>query len=99
MTALIYKNVHVSYKSGEHEDIDAIYIGECALALVSDEPIFKVQKQILELMYRNVIWENIIRIMSNQFHKSFTEKNSFEFYISLIFHHLTMDSSNLQFTL
>ena len=99
MTALIYKDVHLSGKSETDEEVEQIRIGECALVLVSDEPIFKVQKQILELIYQNAILENIKRIIDNQFHRPLSKENSLEFYLSLIFHHLKMDSSNLQFVL
>ena len=62
------------------------------MVLVSDYPMFTPQKQILELIHHNVILNRI----KNQ---PIDTANTIEFYLSLIFHHLKIDSSNLQFQL
>ena len=95
MVALIFKDIFLNYKDDSLEEIENIQIGECALVLVANQPIFQVQKQILDFIYRNVILENINMIIDQKFDEPIPEKNSLEFYLSLIFHHLKMDSSNL----
>jgi hypothetical protein len=60
-----------------------------AIVLVSQYPMFNTQKQLLKIIHEKVIS-----------HQGIPEsENTFEFWLSLIFYHFKLDSSNLLFQL
>lgn len=71
MTALIYKDVWqengaaAESSSGDATGTAVVNVGECALVLVSDEPVFKFQNKMLELIFENVIFHSLKKVINN----------------------------------
>lgn len=64
-----------------------------AMVLVSNSAHFRTHQQILQLLHQKCVVEAPTRKFERK------EEQSLEFYLSVVFHHLYVNASNLQFTL
>ena len=100
LTAIVYNDVAVKADKGNSTKL----IVPTSLVLVSEQPLFKLHAQIFKIMYQRLLFPQIKELIEQaNMNLSPTKlppaQISFEFLLSVLFHHLKLDSSNLCFQL